>query len=305
MIGRTVAICTNGTRVLGLGDIGPVASMPVMEGKAIFYTQFVGLDAMPILIDTRRPRRVRRDRHAHRAGASAAIHLEDISAPDCFEIEARADRGAAAARHARRRPRHRGRHARGRARRLPAGRRAGSRTPSSASSASAPPGFGIAALMRDARRPARDRVRPERGRARPRARARDRDRRPRDRDARGRRRRRDDRPARPDHAGDGPPRPGHPRADEPRSRRSSPTTALAAGAAFAADGTSVNNVLGYPGIFRGALTPARARSRRAMKLAAARAIAELTEESELVPDVLDRSVHEHVAEAVRAAAVAV
>ena len=43
MIGRSVAICTNGTRVLGLGDIGPVASMPVMEGKAIFYEQFVGI----------------------------------------------------------------------------------------------------------------------------------------------------------------------------------------------------------------------------------------------------------------------
>ena len=50
MIGRTVAICTNGTRVLGLGDIGPRASMPVMEGKAAFYRQFAGLSAMPILI---------------------------------------------------------------------------------------------------------------------------------------------------------------------------------------------------------------------------------------------------------------
>src|SRR3954452_23722742 len=49
MIGRSVAICTNGTRVLGLGDIGPVASMPVMEGKALFYAQLVGLSAMPIL----------------------------------------------------------------------------------------------------------------------------------------------------------------------------------------------------------------------------------------------------------------
>ena len=53
MIGRTVAICTNGTRVLGLGDIGPRASMPVMEGKAVFYRQFAGISAMPILIDTK------------------------------------------------------------------------------------------------------------------------------------------------------------------------------------------------------------------------------------------------------------
>jgi malate dehydrogenase (oxaloacetate-decarboxylating) len=48
MIGRSVAICTNGTRVLGLGDIGPVASMPVMEGKALFYSQLVGISAVPI-----------------------------------------------------------------------------------------------------------------------------------------------------------------------------------------------------------------------------------------------------------------
>src|SRR5687767_4667033 len=52
-IGRSVAICTNGTRVLGLGDIGPLASLPVMEGKAIFYAQLVGLSAIPILIDTK------------------------------------------------------------------------------------------------------------------------------------------------------------------------------------------------------------------------------------------------------------
>ena len=53
MIGRSVAICTNGTRVLGLGDIGPVAAMPVMEGKAMFYSQLVGITAVPILVDTK------------------------------------------------------------------------------------------------------------------------------------------------------------------------------------------------------------------------------------------------------------
>ncbi|MDQ3892251.1 MAG: NAD-dependent malic enzyme, partial [Actinomycetota bacterium] len=52
MIGRSVAICTNGTRVLGLGDIGPVPSMPVMEGKAVFYHQLANVSAMPILIGT-------------------------------------------------------------------------------------------------------------------------------------------------------------------------------------------------------------------------------------------------------------
>src|SRR5437764_10923777 len=88
MISRTVAICTNGTRVLGLGDIGAVASMPVMEGKAVFYRQFAGLSAVPILINTR-------DVDAfvetvtRIAPTFGGIHLEDISAPECFEIEAR------------------------------------------------------------------------------------------------------------------------------------------------------------------------------------------------------------------------
>jgi malate dehydrogenase (oxaloacetate-decarboxylating) len=82
-----------------------------------------------------------------------------------------------------------------------------------------------------------------------------------------------------------------------------PEAALAAGAAFAADGRSVNNVLGYPGIFRGALLAGADRITTGMKLAAARAIAELTVESELVPDALDRAVHDRVAEAVHDAAV--
>ena len=88
MIGRTVAICTNGTRVLGLGNIGAVASMPVMEGKALFYRQMAGISAMPILIDTED-----RDEFIETvlriAPGFGAIHLEDIRVPDCFEIEAR------------------------------------------------------------------------------------------------------------------------------------------------------------------------------------------------------------------------
>ena len=88
MIGRTVAICTNGTRVLGLGDIGAVASMPVMEGKALFYDQMAGLSAMPILIDTTDV-----DEFVETviriAPGFGAIHLEDIRVPDCFEIEER------------------------------------------------------------------------------------------------------------------------------------------------------------------------------------------------------------------------
>src|SRR3712207_3208654 len=88
MIGRSVAICTNGTRVLGLGDIGPVASMPVMEGKALFYAQLVGLAAVPILLDTKDVDEFV-ETVVRIARGFGAIHLEDISAPECFEIEAR------------------------------------------------------------------------------------------------------------------------------------------------------------------------------------------------------------------------
>ena len=88
MIGRSVAICTNGTRVLGLGDIGPVASMPVMEGKAVFYHQLAGISAMPILIDTKDADEFV-ETVVRIAPTFGGIHLEDISAPECFEIEAR------------------------------------------------------------------------------------------------------------------------------------------------------------------------------------------------------------------------
>src|ERR1700722_1458569 len=88
MISRSVAICTNGTRVLGLGNIGPVASMPVMEGKAVFYGQFAGISAMPILVDTTDV-----DEFVETviriAPTFGGIHLEDIAAPGCFEIERR------------------------------------------------------------------------------------------------------------------------------------------------------------------------------------------------------------------------
>ncbi|HEY6524297.1 MAG TPA: NAD(P)-dependent oxidoreductase, partial [Solirubrobacteraceae bacterium] len=88
MIGRSVAICTNGTRVLGLGDIGPVPSMPVMEGKALFYAQLVGVSAVPILIDTKDVDEFV-DTVIRIAPGFGGIHLEDISAPECFEIERR------------------------------------------------------------------------------------------------------------------------------------------------------------------------------------------------------------------------
>src|SRR5581483_7296592 len=81
-----------------------------------------------------------------------------------------------------------------------------------------------------------------------------------------------------------------------------PEDADRAGAALAADGRSVNNVLGYPGIFRGALKAGAKEINVEMKLSAARVLADLAGEGELVPDVLDQRVHDAVAEAVRDAA---
>ena len=82
-----------------------------------------------------------------------------------------------------------------------------------------------------------------------------------------------------------------------------PEEALAAGAAFAADGASVNNALAYPGIFRGALAVAASRINGAMKVAAADAVAEAAEEGEIVPSALDLDVHLAVARRVAAAAI--
>ncbi len=86
-IGNSVGIFTNGTRVLGLGDIGPVAGMPVMEGKAVIYDQFVGISATPILVDTKDPDEFI-DVVQRVAPTFGGIHLEDIRIPDCFYIEA-------------------------------------------------------------------------------------------------------------------------------------------------------------------------------------------------------------------------
>jgi malate dehydrogenase (oxaloacetate-decarboxylating) len=83
-----VAIVTDGTAVLGLGDIGPLASMPVMEGKAMLMETLVGLSGMPILLNTKDPDEIVQAVSSI-ALTFAAIQLEDISAPRCFEIEER------------------------------------------------------------------------------------------------------------------------------------------------------------------------------------------------------------------------
>ncbi|WP_121258093.1 NAD(P)-dependent malic enzyme [Nocardioides ferulae] len=85
---NTVAVVTDGTAVLGLGDIGPAAAMPVMEGKAVLFKQFGGVDAVPICLDTTDVEEII-ETVARLAPSFGGINLEDISAPRCFEIEDR------------------------------------------------------------------------------------------------------------------------------------------------------------------------------------------------------------------------
>jgi malate dehydrogenase (oxaloacetate-decarboxylating) len=301
MIGRSVAICTNGTRVLGLGDIGPVAAMPVMEGKALFYSQLVGVSAVPILIDTKDVDEFV-ETVVRIAPGFGGIHLEDISAPECFEIEQRLierlpqpvmhddvhgtavvtfSAAIAACRHV--------------------GIRLDEAVVGQIGLGAA--GYGIATLIHDAgvRRVIASDPSP---RAQEQARARGIE----IADLETVMREADVVVATSGKAGLISPdlvRPGQViLALTNPAPEIEPEVALAAGAAFAADGTSVNNVLGYPGIFRGALLAGASVINLEMKRAAAWALAGLTVESELVPQVLDRAVHETVAQAVREAAIA-
>ena len=300
MIGRSVAICTNGTRVLGLGDIGPVAAMPVMEGKALFYAQLVGVSAVPILIDTKDVDEFV-ETVVRIAPGFGGIHLEDISAPACFEIERRLIErlpqpvmhddvhGTAVVTFSAA---------------IAACRGVGIRLDEAVVGqiGLGAAGFGIATLIHDAgvrRVLAAD---PD-----PRAQE----------QARARGIEIADLDTVMHEADVVVATSGRPGLITPEMVRPGqvilaltnpvpeiePDAALAAGAAFAADGTSVNNVLGYPGIFRGALLAGASAINLDMKRAAAWALAGLTVESELVPDVLDPEVHATVAEAVRQAAV--
>lgn len=84
--GNLVAVITDGTAVLGLGDIGPSAGMPVMEGKCALFKRFAGIDAFPLCVDSKDPK-VIVDTIANISKSFGGINLEDISAPRCFEIE--------------------------------------------------------------------------------------------------------------------------------------------------------------------------------------------------------------------------
>jgi malate dehydrogenase (oxaloacetate-decarboxylating) len=299
MISRSVAICTNGSRVLGLGNIGPVASMPVMEGKAVFYRQFAEISAMPILIDT-----LDVDEFVSTvvriARTFGGIHLEDIQAPECFEIERQliealpqpvmhddvhgtAVVSVAAA--------------------IVACRHAGIdlRAATVGQLGLGAAGLGIASLMVDGGAKRVIAFDPSE-----------------ESHARARERgievvSMEDVMSTADVVVATTGRPGLIKPEMIRQGQVilalsnpdpeiAPEDAEAAGAAFAGDGRSVNNVLGYPGIFRGALQAGAERINLEMKLAAAVAIADLAGEDELVPDVLDQRVHDAVAKAVREAA---
>lgn len=84
--GKTVAVITNGTAVLGLGNIGPLAGLPVVEGKALLMKKFAGVDAIPLCIDSLDPEEIIKTIKNISLGFGG-IHLEDIKAPECFYIE--------------------------------------------------------------------------------------------------------------------------------------------------------------------------------------------------------------------------
>ncbi|WP_281393680.1 NAD(P)-dependent malic enzyme [Streptomyces bathyalis] len=85
---QVVAVVTDGSAVLGLGDIGPEASLPVMEGKSILFKQFGGVDAFPVALDCRETDEIV-ETVARLAPSFGGVNLEDIAAPRCFEIEAK------------------------------------------------------------------------------------------------------------------------------------------------------------------------------------------------------------------------
>ena len=124
---NTVAVVSDGTAVLGLGDIGPEAAMPVMEGKAMLFKEFADVDAFPICLATKDTDEIV-ETVIRIAPTFGGINLEDISSPRCFEIEQRLQRGARHPGLPRRPARHRDRHARRPDQRLPSDRAGAWRT---------------------------------------------------------------------------------------------------------------------------------------------------------------------------------
>ena len=294
-LGNSVAVVTNGTAVLGLGNIGALAGLPVMEGKAALFSTLVGIHAVPILLDETDPARCV-DHIAAIASGFGAIQLEDFAAPACFDIEAalreRLPRPVlhddqhgtavvvlAAALNATRR----------------VGRELGDCVVGQVGLGAA--GIGIVRLLQCAG--ARRVLGTDLDAAAMKRLA-----------AMG---------GEPSTLGEimgnadivvattgtrGLIKPAAVRKGQIIMALSNPdpeiepADALAHGAAIAADGKGINNLLGFPGLFKGALEARAARFTDAMLLAAAQAIAELARGEDLVPDPLDRAVHQAVAAAV-------
>jgi malate dehydrogenase (oxaloacetate-decarboxylating) len=298
-LGRTVAIVTNGTAILGLGNIGVHAGLPVMEGKAVLLDRLVGLSGIPILIPTRDAQTFV-ETVIQIAPSFGAIKLEDVGAPECFEIEDRLDEALPIP------VMHDDQHGTGvvvLAALLNATARTGDRLKELTAGVIGlgAAGTGIGRLLRsygvkrlvgaDVNQEAMRRF--ERVAGEP-------------MDLAGVMKE-----GRVIIATTGVPglitpdlvQPGqivlslsNP---DPEIR---PAVALEAGAVFAVDGRSVNNALGFPGIFKGALEARARQINDAMKIAAAKTIAQFARPGELVPSLLELEVHQAVAEAVERAA---
>ena len=298
-IRNSVAIITNGTAILGLGDIGPVAGMPVMEGKAVLFDHLVGISGVPILMKSKNIEHII-ETVWHIAPTFGAIKLEDIAAPDCFEIERRLSEMLDIP------VMHDDQHGTAvvvLAALLNAARITGitlsEMTVGIIGLGAA--GIGITTLLMahgvkqvigtDLNENAKDRFNSLGGTA-------------------------TDLSGVMNDAEVVVATTGCPGLIKPEMVRQGqiilalsnpdpeirPEVAMAAGAAFAADGKSVNNALAFPGIFRGALDSGATAINKQMLLAAARAIAQHAGHGELVPGILDPKVHSAVADAVFIAA---
>lgn len=298
-IRNSVAIITNGTAILGLGDIGPVAGMPVMEGKAVLFDHLVGISGVPILLKSKNIEHII-ETVWHIAPTFGAIKLEDIAAPDCFEIERRLSEMLDIP------VMHDDQHGTAvvvLAALLNAARITGitlsEMTVGIIGLGAA--GIGITKLLMahgvkqvigtDLNESAQEMLNSLGGTA-------------------------TDLPGVMNDAELVIATTGCPGLIKPEmvckgqiilalsnpDPEIRPEIAMAAGAAFAADGKSVNNALAFPGIFRGALDAGATAINKQMLLAAARAIAQHAGHGELVPGILDPKVHSAVADAVFIAA---
>jgi len=299
-ISNSVAVVTNGTAILGLGNIGPVAGMPVMEGKSVLYEQLVGISAVPILIDSTDSDHIVQTVKAI-APTFGAIHLEDIAAPACFEIESRLQDELSIP------VLHDDQHATAvvvlGALLTITGRMGIDLAQACVGIIGlGAAGLGIAQLLRafgvrdiygtDLRDDAKRRLQSMDGKPT---------------DLAGVMR-----SAEIIVATTGVPgliKPEMVRVDQVILALSNPDPeitpelAIERGAKFAADGRTINNALAFPGLFRGALKAGAHRFSDEMKIAAAHAIAGQTKMDNLVPSILDREVHQHVADAVAVASV--